>query len=294
MTKSSSVIVPTDNHENLLQAQNQVEDAALKTVGLFFANELLPYFNIDGEVDHIGPTESVHLDLRKMYQDLNLIMKDNSWAHFEFQSTDKGIKDLKRFRSYEALTSQQYDVDIRTYVLYSGNIKNPVTEFTSGFNTYRVQPIIMKGHRAEEVFENISYKLENSIHLTKEDLIPLTLCPLMGGDIPQKERIRKALHIVHESENSIPECDKLEAVIYAMASKFLNPKEFNQIKEEVKMTELGMFIYNDGKNDASMENARNLFMNGGSFELVCNSIKNLSTDVLQKIYDEVLAEKKNS
>ena len=86
-------------------------------------------------------------------------------------------------------------------------------------------------------FFRISHKLENSIPLTKEDLVPLALCPLMGGDLPPKERIRKALHIVHEAENNIPECDKLEAVIYAMASKFLNPKEFNQIKEEVKMTE---------------------------------------------------------
>ena len=270
------------------------EDVALKTAGYFFAEELLPYFHIEGEVDHIGPTEVVHLDLRTMYQDLNLVMKDKSWAHFEFQSTDKGIKDLKRFRSYEALTSLQYDVEVRTYVLYSGTITNPVTEFTSGFNTYRVHPIIMKGHRVEKVFENITYKLEHSIPLTKEDVVPLALCPLMGGELSQKERISRAFQIVHNAEGVIPDADKLEAVIYAMASKFLDSSELNQLKEEIKMTELGLLIYNDGKAEgiekASMESARNLFLNGVQFDIVCRSIKDLSRDTLQNIYDEVMAE----
>lgn len=292
MKKTNSVTVPTDVAKASNNTPHQVEDAALKTMVQFFGDELLPYFHIEGEVDHIGPTEIVHLELKKLYQDFNLVMKDGSWTHFEFQSTnDKALENLKRFWAYEALTTHQHNVVVRTYVLFSGNIEHPLTEFTSGFNTYRVQSIIMKGHRAEEVFNSINYKLENSIPLTKEDLVPLTLCPLMGGDIPQKERIRKALHIVHQSEQIVPDADKIEAVIYAMASKFLNSADMKQIKEEVKMTELGLLIYNDGKEDAKKENAENLFINGASFELVRNSIKDLSDEVLHNIYDKVMASK---
>jgi len=156
----------------------------------------------------------------------------------------------------------------------------------------------MKGRRAEEVFENITQKLENSVPLTKEDLVPLALCPLMGGDIPQKERISKALQLVRNSEDTFSDAGKLEAVIYTMASKFLDEKELNQIKEEIKMTALGTLIYNDGKAEgisqgikqASSENARNFFLNGVSFDTVCNSIKDLSRETLQKIYDEVMSE----
>ena len=57
-------------------------------------------------------------------------MEDGTWKHLEFQSTDKGIQDLKRFRVYEALTSYTNNVEITTYVLYSGKIKNPITEYT--------------------------------------------------------------------------------------------------------------------------------------------------------------------
>ena len=58
------------------------------------------------------------------------------------------------------------------------------------------------------------------------------------------------------------------------------------------MTPLGTIIYNDGIEKASIENARNFFVNGATFELVRKSITTLSDEVLQKIYDEVMENKK--
>ena len=68
-------------------------------------------------------------------------MDDGTWKHFEFQSTNEGILGLKRFRTYEAITSYQNNVSVTTYVLFSGEIKNPVTEFTEGINTYRIKAV---------------------------------------------------------------------------------------------------------------------------------------------------------
>lgn len=265
----------------------QIEDAALKTTMQFFADELLPYFNIEGKVVGFGPTELVRLELQKLFQDFNLVMEDGSWKHFEFQSTDGGEKDLKRFRTYEAATSYQQNVDIYTYVLFSGQIENPITELKTGFNTYRVQPIIMKGKRVEEVFDNINAKMTAEIPLTKEDLVPLTLCTIMGGNMPLKERVIKAFSITKSARDTIPEAEKIEAVVYAMAEKFMDSVTIEQLKEAVGMTRLGQMMYNDGKTEAMKENARNLFINGATFELVRDSIKDISDEVLQEIYDEV-------
>ena len=85
-----------------------------------------------------------------------------------FQSTNEGIQGLKRFRTYEALASYQYGVAITTYVLFSGNIRNPITEYSEGINTYRVYPIIMQGRNADELLE-------------------LAMCSLMSGESSQKE-----------------------------------------------------------------------------------------------------------
>ena len=133
----------------------QHEDTVLKTAAQFFAEELIPYLGIDGKVVSSAPTESIVLNLKKFYEDINLIMEDGTWKHFEFQSKNEGIPGLKRFRSYEAVTSYQYGVSITTYVLYSGNIRNPVTSFTEGINTYRIIPIIMKNHNADRLIETL-------------------------------------------------------------------------------------------------------------------------------------------
>ena len=237
----------------------QIEDAALKTTLQFFADELLPFFHIDGKVVGFGPTELVHLELQKLFQDFNLVMEDGTWKHFEFQSTDGGITDLRRFRTYEAVTSYQHDVDVSTYVLFSGKIEHPTTEMQTGINTYRVQPIIMKGIRVEDIFDNIDAKLDSGVALTKDDLVPLTLCALMDGEMPQKERVLKAFDITeHVKMHQGVNVEKIEAVVYAMAEKFLESESLDEVKEVLGMTRLGQMLFNDGVESAKTEIAKNL------------------------------------
>ena len=47
-----------------------------------------------------------------------------------------------------------------------------------------------------------------------------------------------------------------------------------------------------GLEEACIQNATNLFENGATYELVRASIKQLSDEKLQEIYDEVMASKK--
>ena len=113
------------NIQSQLQRQ---EDAVLKVGMQFFADELLHFFQIEGEVDKIAPTEQVHLELLKKYEDFNIVMKTGGWKHFEFQSTNEGKAGLKRFRTYEAIASQQYDVEITTSVSYTHLGGTPVAK----------------------------------------------------------------------------------------------------------------------------------------------------------------------
>ncbi|MBO5070058.1 MAG: hypothetical protein J6C37_06830 [Roseburia sp.] len=241
----------------------QQEDGALKTSMHFFADELLPYLHIPGKVVSFAPTELVHLDLQKLYQDFNLVMEDGSWKHFEFQSTNEGLVGLKRFRAYEALTSYQHKVEVTTYVLYSGTIKRPMTEFTEGINTYRVHPIIMQDEDADQLIAKLQRKIEAGEPLTKQDIVPLTLCPLMGGTMTQKERIKATYEIMRQVTDVPPEeIRKIEAVIYAMADKFLESMDLDEIMEDISMTRLGRKLVNkgiyEGENENKLKNAKNL------------------------------------
>ena len=225
----------------------QHEDVALKTAFRYFADVLLPYFGIKGKAVDIVATELVHLDVKVFHEDFNFAMEDKSCAHFEFQSTNEGLEGLKRFRAYEALYSYQYKVPVTTYVLFSGNVKKPMTKFTEGVNTYRIVPIIMQNRNADQVIRELQKKQECGVEITKEDLVPLTLCLLMGGEMPLKDRVEAAYRIAWKAGTvGQEELDKIEAVLYIMADKFLESAEMDELMEVVGMTRLGQKLLNRG------------------------------------------------
>lgn len=99
----------------------------------------------------------------------------------------------------------------------------------------------------------------NKIPDSKEELIRLTLMPLMGGESDQKERITGAFKIM-ENTKDISEEDvrRLEAVIYAMADKFLEKIDLDEVRSEMRMTELGKMLYEEAEQKVKLESARNL------------------------------------
>ncbi|MCD8365837.1 MAG: hypothetical protein LUC83_08540 [Clostridiales bacterium] len=228
---------------------SQHEDAALKIMMQFFADELLPYLGIPGKVIRAAPTEIVQLELHKSYEDFNLVMEDGSWKHFEFQSTNGGKEDLKRFRAYEANLSYQHRIPVTTYVLFSGGIKNPITSFTEGVNTYRICPIIMQDKSADCVIQDLRVKIKTGETLAKEDLVPLAFVPLMGGEMQQKERILESFAIIREAGKDFADqscINKIEAVIYTMAEKFLEDLDMEDVRKGVAMTRLGQMLIEEG------------------------------------------------
>lgn len=159
---------------------------------------------------------------------MNFVMDDNSWAHFEFQSQNEGLEGLKRFRIYESLASYQHKIPVITYVLFSGKIKRLMTEFTEGLNTYRIAPIIMQNHKQMNCLEDFRGKRDRGEAFVKEDLALLTLCLLMGGKIPLKDRVKATYQITQSTASvSKDELEKAETVLYVMADKFLDSDEMD-------------------------------------------------------------------
>ena len=83
--------------------------------------------------------------------------------------------------------------------------------------------------------------------LSREDIIPLLFSPLMGGDSGQRERILKCIQILRNAEKDFSKNDiqKMEAVLYAFAVKFLDDDDLKAIKEAIAMTKLGQMIWDD-------------------------------------------------
>lgn len=105
----------------------------------------------------------------------------------------------------------------------------------------------MREKSADELIDRLEKCVAEDAPLKREDLVMLPLCPLMGGTMPQKDRIRAAFAITREATTINPdEVRKIEAVIYAMADKFLESMDIEEIMEEIKMTRIGQKLVSAG------------------------------------------------
>ena len=231
------------------QKQNfHQEDLALKTAAQFFGGELLPLLGVKGVIKYIAPTEAVKLESRQMFQDFNYDMEDGSWVHLEFESDSLTTKDLRRFREYEAAVSRTFGVAVVTYVICSSQVKRLKSELTEGINTYRVKVIRLKNRNSDLLFERLKKKKALGEPLTKEDLTPLLLAPLMSGSMDIEERITESITMIQEAGAALSELEmeKMQAVLYVLADKFLSGDGINRVKERIAMTKLGQMIFDDG------------------------------------------------
>ncbi len=227
------------------------EDRALKGAAQVLGEALVSLTELGVTIQRMIPTEQVVLHTEEFMEDFNYETDDNKILHLEFESDELTKEDLMRFRGYEAVLSYQHKKDVMTCVLCSSDTKEPLCKIETGMNTYHVKVIRLKDWNAEDLLEEIRGKQEQSQSLQKEELLKLVLLPLMSGTISQKERIRSGFHVLHEERayQNETELRQMEGVLYALAEKFLDKKELEELKEEVKVTRLGQMLYEDGWND---------------------------------------------
>ena len=83
--------------------------------------------------------------------------------------------------------------------------------------------------------------------------------PLMGGKAAQKEHITGAFRIIEKAKDiSEEDVRRLEEVIYTMADKFLEKIDLDEVRSEMRMTELGKMLYKEAEKKVKLESAKNL------------------------------------
>lgn len=246
------------------------EDLIMKKAMDVFAEEGLRFFGIDKKVKDSSSTEIVVLEAKNLHMDYTFLMEDDTYIHVEFQITDKGKEDLRKFRAYESLLSFQTTKDVVTYVVYSNGIHNTKSILQTGINEYNVKAISMYDKDGDIVIKEVEEKLNNNIKITKQDLVALTFTPIMSGKLTKLDRIIKSIRLVKKIDNNYRY--DIESMLYAFADKFLDGKDLEKVKEEISMTKLGEMLVEDGikkgEEKKAIETAKIAIKKGLSDELI--------------------------
>lgn len=117
---------------------------------------------------------------------------------------------------------------------------------------------------ADELLQGLEEKIKRGEPLTKADLVPLSLTSLMGGESSLKDRVVRSYQIMQASKGVATEdVRKIEAVIYAMADKFLEEMDIEEIQEMMAMTKIGQVLVNRGKIEGKIEGMVSIYKESG-------------------------------
>ena len=240
------------------------EDVIMKMGVDYFRDTILKSLGIDYEFVDVGSTELVELTIHSMYMDFTLLTKEGFYIHIEFQTTDKGESDLRRFLAYDAVYSHKTGKNVITYVIYSGGIQSVKAELNMGLFTYRIQPVYLKAKNAEEVFDRMKEKIRTAIILAKG-----------GADLT---------------------AEKTTAMLYTLADKFLDNADLDEIKEVVVMTRIGQMLLDEGIErgiERGMERGMEQGMQLTQYLLDNNRTEDLKRAVKDEAYRKKLLEELN-
>lgn len=258
------------------------EDAILKMGFEYFRDTILKTLGINYEFVETGITELVELTIHSLYMDFTFLTTGDFYIHIEFQTTDSGKKDLRRFRAYESVLSHKAGKNVITYVIYSGGIEHTITEMDCGAYVYRVIPIYLADKEADIILKRLEEKQKNSEIFTEEDFAQLALTPLMSSKKSRKDIILESLKL-SKTEKSIA-AEKTMAMLYTLADKFLEGKDLEKVKEVVAMTRIGQMIFDDGV-VRGREEGREEGMIGGTIK-TCKKFKLSREEAIRNIIEE--------
>jgi hypothetical protein len=232
------------------------EDVIFKEAMHYFAKGGLKFFGITQGIKSIGFTELEEVKIKNQHMDFVFLMEDDTYLHFEFQTTNKGFEELSRFLEYDSILHHKTNKKVNTIIIYTGGIDRAPDILEFGPNCiYRVTNIFMSSKDGENILRELKLKKEKGTKFDNEDLMKLSLIPLMGDKDNIKFRIEEAFKLTQgindRAKNSI------NAMLYAFSSKFLKGKELKNVKEMFMMTELGRMILEDGIKRGNIEGEKN-------------------------------------
>lgn len=226
---------------------NKVEDRALKELLEDFKEGIRDFFDINQPIVAIAETEINNGKVIE-HMDYTFRLADDSYLHFEFQST-KSKENLYRFLYYDAsLMKKEPHNIVNTIIVYTNQITSAIEEISTGCIKYTPKIVYLADYAGDTIYKDLSYKILNNIPLSQLEVINLYLLPLMNNSTSTSVRTLQCLDLSTKIKDKSMK-DKCISLLYTFAQKFVSKDIQLKIKEEFKMTEIGKMIIEEGRQE---------------------------------------------
>jgi len=249
----------------------------MKGVLELFKGDAVKFFGIDKRIvagttiSAATRTELSHIHIQKNIDDWVLEADDNSFIHFEFQST-YAPEDLARFMVADAMLFFKERKRIRTIVVYTADIEDTITTMDAGSIQYSVDTFYMSSMDGDRIYEDIQAKIATGEPLDKQDLMSIVFIPMMRNKADKAATFERAIALSKEIPARVEQI-QIQAMLKLLADKFVKDHAAMQrLKEMINMTAIGEMIRKDaieeGARVRDLEIAKNMLKDGVGISVV--------------------------
>ena len=203
------------------------EDIVFKDVTEKEVDIFLKRLNIKSKKKKLNPTEIRFIDAATLVADI-IIELDDIILIIEFQSTNVDNNDSNRFLAYYSVVNfkKETEKEVKLVVVSTAEktkkIKHEIGDsikFT--FNVYS-----MMDEDGDAIINNIETKIKNNERITTNELIDLSLVPVMGSKNSRETQIEKSVKLILNIDLEKYEIKNLiKSVAYLLADKFLEDSD---------------------------------------------------------------------
>lgn len=173
------------------------EDLIFKDVTEFEKDVFLDRLGIKSKKKILNPTEIRFIDTQILVPDIILEL-DDIILLIEFQSTKISNKHNSRFLAYYAVVNfkKKTKKKVKLVVVSTAEKSKKITFKIEDTIKFSFSVYSLMEEDGDKIIENIEKKIENGEKLTTDELIDLSLVPLMGSKNSRDYQIEKPVNII--------------------------------------------------------------------------------------------------
>lgn len=201
------------------------------------------------------PTNLPAIESNELRLDHLFALEDGSVAIMDYES-EFSRENFTKYLNYIARILKRYANQgrlpalrqLRMVVIYTADVSRDEAEevYDLGGVTLRVTQSFLVKLDTEQILEKLTGKIREKEGLTEEELMELMILPLTVKGKEQKQPlIEKAVNLAKELENREQSLQALAGIL-TFSDKVIAPDFREQIKEEMRMTQIGQMLIEEG------------------------------------------------
>ncbi len=258
----------------------QNKDIASKVVGeALIGRSLAPFGLPHLRIRDILPTNLPAVEANELRLDNLFLLDDDSVAIIDYESEyDK--ENFVKYVNYAARIIRRYAAGkhlddlrkLRIIVIYTADVTSACQVYDLKGIMVRIEAVYLAGFNSGHIYESLRRKILSGQPLTEEERMQLMILPLtVKGKKGKQDMTVKSVELARRIPDRGQTVEILAGIL-TFTDKVIDERYREKIKEEMRMTQIGKMIFDDGFHDGFHDG----FDDGQEsklIELICKKMK---------------------